>query len=240
MIRINLWASPRNVSTALMYSFAQRKDITVFDEPLYAHYLRVSGVVHPGNDEILASQDQDGNRVVQQLMLGPHAMPVVFFKQMTHHLVELDMSFLSACKNVLLIRDPASFISSYARVIPNPQMADIGIQQQWELCQQLQASNSLTAVLDAKQILLNPSSVLGQLCEKIGIPFYPEMLQWEAGPIPEDGVWAPYWYKSVHASTGFKPYEGKEINIPEHLKSLVEEADFFYQKLLPLAIKAES
>lgn len=28
-------------------------------------------------------------------------------------------------------------------------------------------------------------------------------LRWEAGPIPEDGVWAPWWYKSVHESTGF-------------------------------------
>lgn len=28
-------------------------------------------------------------------------------------------------------------------------------------------------------------------------------LRWEAGPIPEDGVWAPWWYKSVHESTRF-------------------------------------
>jgi len=157
---------------------------------------------------------------------------------MTHHLVDLDMSFLQHCKNVLLIRDPASFISSYAKVIPNPQMADIGVKQQWELCQQLQQHNSLTAVLDAKQILLDPGAVLEKLCQKIGIAFDPRMLHWEAGPIPEDGVWAPYWYKNVHASTGFKAYTPKEINIPPHLTALVEEADFYYQKLLPLAIKA--
>lgn len=29
------------------------------------------------------------------------------------------------------------------------------------------------------------------------------LFRWEAGPIPEDGVWAPWWYKSVHESTGF-------------------------------------
>ena len=38
---ICLWASPRNISTALMYSFAQRSDVKVLDEPFYAHYLKI-------------------------------------------------------------------------------------------------------------------------------------------------------------------------------------------------------
>ena len=35
-MRIALWSGPRNVSTALMYSFRQRPDTTVIDEPLYS------------------------------------------------------------------------------------------------------------------------------------------------------------------------------------------------------------
>ncbi len=42
-LRIHVWSGPRNVSTALMYSFAQRADTRVVDDPRYAHYLRVSG-----------------------------------------------------------------------------------------------------------------------------------------------------------------------------------------------------
>ena len=38
-VRIALWSGPRNISTALMYAFAQRADTRVVDEPLYAHYL---------------------------------------------------------------------------------------------------------------------------------------------------------------------------------------------------------
>ena len=60
--RICLWSSPRNISTAMMYSFAQRPDTIVFDEPLYAHYLRVTGIDHPGKEEVLASQEQDGEK----------------------------------------------------------------------------------------------------------------------------------------------------------------------------------
>ena len=68
-IRINLWSGPRNVSTALMYAFAQRRDTQVVDEPLYAHYLTVSDAdeYHPGAADVLATQDNDGARVVREL-----------------------------------------------------------------------------------------------------------------------------------------------------------------------------
>ena len=238
MTRINLWASPRNVSTAFMYCFAQRADTVVYDEPLYAHYLRVTGASHPGRAAILAAMEPDGQRVVDELLLGPHEQPVAFFKQMTHHLVEMDWGFMRACKNVLLIRDPAAFITSYSKVIASPSLEDIGIKQQWDLCQYLQASGDLTAVIDAKELLKNPEKVLTQLCERLEIPFTKDMLSWEKGPRPEDGVWAPYWYKNVHQSSGFQPYKAKEIHIPEDLTALVEEASTYYQHLYPLSLKS--
>ena len=45
---INLISGPRNLSTALKYSFAQRPDTKVIDEPIYAHYLLSTGISHPG------------------------------------------------------------------------------------------------------------------------------------------------------------------------------------------------
>jgi hypothetical protein len=51
-LRLCFWSGPRNVSTALMYSFAQRSDTRAIDEPLYAHYLRVSGAEHPGKEMV--------------------------------------------------------------------------------------------------------------------------------------------------------------------------------------------
>ncbi|MGK7368639.1 MAG: hypothetical protein ACNS64_00385, partial [Candidatus Halalkalibacterium sp. M3_1C_030] len=51
--RINLCSGPRNISTALMYSFAQRSDTKVIDEPFYAYYLRKTGKKHPGREEVL-------------------------------------------------------------------------------------------------------------------------------------------------------------------------------------------
>lgn len=58
------------------------------------------------------------------------------------------------------------------------------------------------------------------------------MLSWEAGPRPEDGVWAPHWYESVHRSTGFQPYAPKTGTLPEHLEDLLAECETIYARLI--------
>jgi len=62
------------------------------------------------------------------------------------------------------------------------------------------------------------------------------MLSWEAGPIPEDGCWAPHWYDNVHKSTGFKPYSPKTKAFPQHLKKLLDECLPIYKTLKEKAI----
>jgi len=47
-----------------MYSFRQRSDTVVVDEPLYGHYLRTTGADHPGAREVTEEMDNDGERVV--------------------------------------------------------------------------------------------------------------------------------------------------------------------------------
>ena len=49
-----------------MYSFAQRSDTLVVDEPLYGHFLRVTGTIHPGRDEVLATVNCDGDAVMRE------------------------------------------------------------------------------------------------------------------------------------------------------------------------------
>ena len=68
---ICLWSCPRNVSTALMYSFGSREDTSVFDEPLYAHYLKKSKLKHPGREETLKSLECDGEKVIRDIILKP-------------------------------------------------------------------------------------------------------------------------------------------------------------------------
>jgi len=237
-LRINLWSGPRNVSTALMYSFAQRADTTVVDEPLYGHYLRVADAVHPGMDEVMAAMECDGEQVVRQVILGPCPTPVFFFKQMAHHLVELDRGFLAQTVNVLLIRDPVQMLPSLAHNLPHPNLRDTGLAIQHELYDQLRALGQDPPILDSKELLKDPASVLGQLCQQLGLAFDDHMLHWQPGARPEDGVWAKYWYSSVHGSRGFEPYRAKQEPFPPRLLPLLAECKPHYAYLAARAIKA--
>jgi hypothetical protein len=240
-LRINLWSGPRNVSTALMYSFAQRLDTRVVDEPLYAHYLRVSGADHPGREDVLRTLDQDGERVVREVILGDTDGEVLFFKQMAHHLVELDRSFLARCANVLLTRDPRDMVPSLARNLAQPTQRDTGYRMLVELREELRGMGQEPPVLDARELLLDPRSVLSELCRRLGLRFEEAMLSWEAGGRPEDGLWAPYWYENLHRSTGFEPYrQSTRTTVAEGVRSLIDECIPYYEHLLETAIEARA
>jgi hypothetical protein len=86
--RVAMWSGPRNISTAMMRSFGSRGDTVVVDEPLYAHYLAVTGIDHPGREEILASQAQRWEDVAAALTGPLPGDPAVHYqKHMTHHLL---------------------------------------------------------------------------------------------------------------------------------------------------------
>lgn len=231
--RICLWSGPRNISTAMMYSFAQREDTTVVDEPLYAHYLTQTpaDAYHPGAQEVLQTMEKDGYNVVAEMMKS-YTRPVVFFKQMAHHLVELDWSFLKEMKNIILTRDPRDMLPSYAKQIELPTLDDVGYKKQVELVDYFLENNIPFTVINSRQVLQAPKTQLQKLCTFLEIPFDQNMLTWEAGPRPEDGSWAKYWYDSVHRSVGFAPYRPKTDPFPEKLLPVYEECLPYYSRLM--------
>lgn len=219
-----------------MYSFRERSDTLVVDEPLYGHYLTVSGAEHPGEKEVVEVMECDPGRVVEETILGPCERPVHFFKNMAHHLVGMDRGFLARVTNVLLIRDPEEMLPSLVNQIPRPVLRDTGLQQQVEILDAALQSNTEPMVLDAKDLLTDPKGVLRLVCERLGIPFEEEMMRWPAGPKPEDGIWARHWYAGVHASTGFQAYRAKTEPFPEKLIPLLEECAARYERLRRYAV----
>jgi hypothetical protein len=221
-----------------MYSFAQRPDTVVFDEPLYGYYLKETGAkeYHPGAKEVMNAMECNGEKVVE-FMMGAFPSEVVFFKNMCHHLLDLDRSFMQDTINLILTRHPAQVITSFSKEIPNPSLLDIGMKTQAELLNELLNRNAHVVVIDSNELLKAPEQYLSLLCSKLDIPFYKEMLSWEKGPKSYDGSWAPHWYSNVHNSTGFQPYEEKALTVPEHLNDLLNEALPYFNQLQSYIIR---
>ena len=218
-----------------MYSFAQRSDTRVHDEPLYGYYLKSTNAdkYHPGAEEIQKSMNCNGESVVEE-MLTTEDKPVQFFKNMGHHLLSLDKSFTKDGYNVILTRDPKRMIASFSKVIKNPKMKDIGYDDQLTLANYFKQNNIPFIVVDSKDILMDPSSKIKEICDFVGIPFEEEMLQWEKGARKEDGVWAKFWYANVHKSEGFLEYKETNIDLPSNQNSLYKDALNNYDSLLKL------
>ena len=236
--RLFLWSGPRNISTTLMYSFAQRLDTVVFDEPLYGAYLSKSNAhkYHPGAREIMASMTISYQSVFNQ-MLGPQRKPVAFFKNMAHHILEPDIKLMSRGMNIILTRHPIEMLPSFDKVISNPKIDDVGYKAHVDLLNYMDSYKLDYVVLDATFLLKNPERVLRKLCKACGIAFDPTMLEWTSGSRPEDGVWAKYWYQNVHRSTGFQPYTEKSDPFPKHLLPLLKECERFYSVLVSKSLK---
>jgi hypothetical protein len=235
---LNLISSPRNVSTALMYSFAHRGDLKVVDEPFYSYYLHLTDADHPGKNEIMQSLPSDYIQVIQEMTDLSEQHEHIFIKNMAHHLIEMDLGFLKKWKNILLIRNPKQLIASFAQVMPNPTQIDIGIKRQFEIYEFLKSENQRTFIIDSGELLKSPESVLTKLCQSLGLEMRKSMLQWKPGRISEDGVWAKYWYDNVHQSTGFAQQGTSSRPLPTHCQKLYEESLPYYQELSKLAIKA--
>ncbi|CAM9844422.1 unnamed protein product [Pylaiella littoralis] len=236
-VRINVWASPRSLSTALMYSFAQRPDCVVHDEPLYAHFLRThpeDETWRPYRDEVFQEQDSDGDRWIKEVALGPTPKPVVYMKHMAKQMRNLDLSFLPKCRNIIQIRTPIHMLPSWNSNI-HANLKEIGMLDLLHTYSLVRAIGQEPIVIDAELLRANPEGVLREVSEMAGIPYAPEQLSWEAGPKPYDGCWAYVWYKGCRKSTCFDNAP-RYVKFDQNLAPLLEECMPIYQLLRSKAI----
>ena len=237
--RIAMWSGPRNISTAMMRSFENRRDTIVVDEPLYAAFLQETGIDHPGRDDILKAQSTDWRRVAKELLVPlPDGVDIFYQKHMCHHLLDdMGRDWINDLTNVFLIRDPRAMIASYVKSRETVCLADIGVAQQLELFKRTaDRLGSAPPVLDSADVLKNPAAMLNKLCASVDIPFDQAMLTWPAGSRDSDGIWAPYWYDSVIKSTGFSPYREGEIILSAALEKIADKAQVVYEELFKFKI----
>lgn len=223
-MRIAMWSGPRNLSTAMMYSFGNRADCAVVDEPFYAAYLAKTGLNHPMRDEILKAQPQDPAVVADWLVSDmPEGRPVFYQKHMTQHMIpSVPRDWMADCTNVFLLRHPARVVASFAAKYDAVTETDIGFLQQAELYDYVCGLGQTPVVIDSYDIRQDPEGMLRKLCDALNLFWDPAMLHWEKGGHRSDGVWASHWYGAVHGSTGFAGPEGELPVLEGRLAELVE------------------
>ena len=214
-----MWSGPRNISTALMRSFENRPDCVVSDEPFYSHYLHKTGIDHPMRDEVIESGNTDWDSIALELTGPiPKGKLIWYQKHMAqHNLPGCDLGWVQKLTNCILIRHPKDVMLSYLEKYEIDSEDQLGYNQQLDLFKLLTDLDIPLLVIDAADILINPEVMLRLICEKLGIPFFKEMLSWPAGIRANDGIWGKHWYGSVEVSTGFQPYIQKSGNLqPEY------------------------
>jgi Sulfotransferase domain len=253
LLRIAMWSGPRNISTAMMRSWGNRPDTIVVDEPLYAYYLKATGIKHPMAEEIIARGETDWRKVVADLtesfppsphnggshIEGDSSIPHIFYqKHMTHHLLPaMERDWLAGLTNCFLIRDPAEVIVSYVKKNQHLELEDLGFVQQAEIFEsERERLGKIPPVIDAGDVLQRPEGTLRLLCEAIGIEFDPAMLSWPPGLRETDGVWAKHWYGEVANSTAFAPYRARTAEVPERLRDIERRCRESYEQLYPFRL----
>jgi hypothetical protein len=231
-LRIAMWSGPRNISTAMMRSFASRADTAVTDEPFYGAFLKATGEPHPGAADVIASMDCDWQSITRA-MCGPipNGKSIWYQKHMPHHMVgPVDISAFPDHAHVFLIRDPALVVASYEAKndLREPQL--LGFAQLAAYHRRISDQLGRPApVVDSNAILADPAGQLTALCAALGIAWDPATLSWPAGPHPADGVWAPHWYEAVWNSTGFgKPTPFRPLSPAAQRIADACQADYAY------------
>jgi hypothetical protein len=103
-MRLAMWSGPRNLSTAMMYSFGARPDFAVWDEPFYAPYLATTVADHPMRKEILAAHENDPRKVALACLGSvPGGKPHFYMKHMPHQMVAgFPLDWAKSCGGIVI------------------------------------------------------------------------------------------------------------------------------------------
>ena len=224
-----MWSGPRTVSTALMRAWENRPDTAVTDEPLYAFYLDRTGLDHPGRDAVIASQPTDWRVVLARAGQRPAARRRGDRLRQAHD-------------------PPPAARGGPGRAGPVPARApDQGPARAARLLRQgpgrthpgrprpAPAGGDLRDVRrpggrfprPAHRARGHPARALPGARHRLRRP--------DAGlagrPRDSDGVWAPWWYAGVLASTGFAPYRPPAAPLPARLEPLADRCLPYFDRL---------
>ncbi|GAA0571529.1 hypothetical protein GCM10010172_64990 [Paractinoplanes ferrugineus] len=195
-LTLALWSAPRSRSTAFERMMMQRGDFNVVHEPF-------SHVADFGTADVDGTTVTSEQELIETLLKLPGK---VFFKDTTDfHYPGLlaDENFLRTAVHTFIIREPAEVIASHVALNPQVTSAEIGIARLWEIYERVQAATGAEpVVIDSDDLLDRPEATVRAYCERIGLGFRADALQWAAG-VPAQWQRTERWHRDASNSQGF-------------------------------------
>jgi hypothetical protein len=175
-----------------MYSFAQRSDCKVHDEPLYPYWLNNNpNIYRPYRDKLISEAETLDPIAILSNIASQKDKKVIFLKHIVRQAVGFNRSIFVGenVKHVFLIRDPIDMVHSWNKVLDVHQeecsINSLCFPQMLELFSELRQLTGVTPlVVDSNNLKADPHATLNLLCQKLNIPFFEEQLSWLAGPKP--------------------------------------------------------
>ena len=233
-----LWATPRSTSTAFEWMMRQRGDLACFHEPFGMAWYQGPDARSPRLAPIDKQRpDATFEKIWDDIQQAAEKHPV-FVKDMPHHTDHLwEDDFLNRITHSFLIRDPAKVLSSLHRSYQKAgfeegfEAHEISFGSQQQLFDLLHTRNKQFApIIDSDDLLTDPTTMVANYCNAIGIPFIKEALSWQPGERKEvlwyDGN-DDIWHASLRDSNGLKPIPRKQVNISDLPANLANDYDVF-------------
>lgn len=236
--RIALWSGPRDIATGMLYSFAQRDDATVSDEPLFGYYLGFSGIEIPFRKQVLEKMEIDPVKIIDMLVNCDLNKEILFIKNKSDQAVGLQWDFMTSFDNVFLISHPKRMILSNDQEKEEQQLLDTCYEVQYHQILYLIQLGIEPIVIDSDDLIKNPDVILSSMCAKLGIPFQSKMLKWEKSEKEVESLPSRNWCKNMHNTSSFKDVDQLSGKLSIQQEELLEECLPFYERIQKYAIKA--
>ncbi len=235
--RIALWSGPRDVATGLLYSFSQREDTAVTDEPLFGYYLGFSGIDIPFRKEVLEKMEIDPHKIIDMLVNCDLNKDVLFVKNKSDQAVGLQWDFMTHFDNVFLISHPARMILANDIEKEEQLLLDTCYEVQYHQVLYLIQLGIEPIVVDTKDLLEQPDVILAQLCKKLNLMYNSKMTKWPKGEKDVESLPSRNWCAHMHETGSFKDIEKDLKILTPKQEELLEECMPFYERLQKYAIK---
>lgn len=236
---LGIWSCPRSRSTALLRSFEQRHDTTIFDEPFIPAYAKIVDHDNPYRAEIMVAYDCDAGAIAQRLSVPLSKGTLAVQKHITRNILPQFGTSWYPEYSVFLLRDPRDIVESLYRVRgPHLNPGHVGLDSLRRIFLEIsETSDSSPLVIHSDDLADRPRIVLTRICETLPIAFSESMLKWDRGlagsrlgltsiPRAQDD-----WYKSLSNSTGFY---GKRPSapIPSELLWIADDCLPIYHEMM--------